>query len=155
MRQLESVENIFTDKLPMINSSTLVVPGQFDFSSIIIIIHARYNCNFTIISSVVGGFCSYETFVSPDDRGTYNWTETAVESPPVIRELNCSFEPQMDFGMARRACRANNTWSHPDDYSRLYDGAQCVTFSTFQLRQLSKVSDMLCLRCLEINILIN
>ena len=88
------------------------------------------------------GFCSYETFVSPDDRGTYNWTETAVTIPPTIRKLECFYEPQQDVGVARRECRDNDTWSHPDDKSA-YDGNQCITNSTYQLRLLSRVSAFL------------
>lgn len=86
------------------------------------------------------GFCNFERFVSPDDRGTYNWAETAVETPPIVRELECFYEPQQDIGVARRACRTNNTWSHPDDSLLQYDGSQCVTNSTYQLRLLSQVS---------------
>ena len=79
--------------------------------------------------------------MSPDDRGTYRWKETAVESPPIIRELNCTYEPQdlIEGGMARRECISNNTWIHPEDPSHLYDGAECITNSTFQLRQISRV----------------
>ena len=87
----------------------------------------------------VGGFCSYDEFVSPDDRGSYNWTETAVESPPIIREVNCFYEPSEDT-MARRACVSNNTWRHPIDGARSYDGSQCITNSTYQLRLLAQVS---------------
>ena len=93
----------------------------------------------------MGGFCSYENFISPDDRGTYNWTETAVANPPIVRELDCFYGPQEGVGMARRACVSNNTWIHPDDTTRSYDearpynGAQCITMSTFQLRELSEV----------------
>ena len=85
------------------------------------------------------GFCSYDTFVSSDDRGTYNWTETAVSSPPIIRELNCFYEPQKDVGMARRVCSSHNIWSHPTDHTLTYDGSECITYSTFQLRELSRV----------------
>ena len=89
-------------------------------------------------SLLVDGFCSYENFTSPDDRGTYNWKETAVANPPIVRELDCFYESQ-EADMARRACVSNNTWIHPDDASRLYDEAQCITRSTFRLRQLSQV----------------
>lgn len=87
------------------------------------------------------GFCSYERFVSPDDRGIYNWTETAVASRPIVRMLKCAYEPQdlMNGGMARRSCISNNTWVHPEDHLRSYDGIQCITNSTFQLRQISRV----------------
>ena len=90
---------------------------------------------------VVDGFCSYERFISPDDRGMYNWMETAVESLPIVRMLDCFYEAQnlMKGGMARRECVSNNTWRHPDDASLSYDGAQCITRGTFQLRQLSQV----------------
>jgi hypothetical protein len=89
----------------------------------------------------VNGFCSYESFISPDDRGIYNWTETAVASPPIIRMLDCAYEPQdlTSGGMARRACMSNNTWVHPENSSRPYDGIQCITNSTFELRLLSRV----------------
>ena len=93
-------------------------------------------------SLLVDGFCSYENFISPDDRGTYNWTETAVANPPIVRMLDCFYEAQnlMKGGMARRECVSNNTWRHPDDASFSYDGAQCITNSTYQMRLLSRVS---------------
>ena len=89
----------------------------------------------------VNGFCSYDSFTSPDDRGTYNWTETAVTSPPTIRELDCFYEPQniKEGGIATRACLFNNTWRNPNDTTRPYNGSQCITESTFQLRMLSRV----------------
>ncbi len=89
----------------------------------------------------MGGFCSYDTFVSPDDRGTYIWTETVVASPPIVRMLDCAYEPQdlMKGGIARRTCISNNTWVHPMYPSRSYDGIQCITNSTFQLRLILRV----------------
>ena len=87
----------------------------------------------------MGGFCSYENFISPDDRGTYNWTETAVEHPPTVRELDCFYKTQEEVGVARRLCQSNNTWRHPSDPTRSYDGSQCITESTFRLIMLSKV----------------
>ena len=111
-------------------------------SQVINIIQAQQSnslmiCNFYFLGD---GFCSYETFISPDDRGIYNWTETAVATPPTVHVLDCFYEPQDEVGMARRVCRSNNTWSHPDDLSRTYDGDQCVTNGTYQLRLLSRVS---------------
>ena len=53
--------------------------------------------------------------------------------------------------MATRACRSNNTWRHPSDATRPYDGSQCITESTFRLRMLSQVglrklfSDHMCI----------
>ena len=90
-------------------------------------------------SLLVDGFCSYENFISPDDRGTYNWTETAVANPPIVRELDCFYGPQEGVGMARRTCVSNNTWRHPNEASLSYDGAQCITRSTSLLRQLAQV----------------
>ena len=89
----------------------------------------------------VGGFCSYEKFISPDDRGIYNWSETAVEDQPVVRELNCFYGSQEEnrIGVARRQCLSNNTWRHPSDTTRPYDGSQCITGSTAQLRMLRDV----------------
>lgn len=102
-----------------------------------------YTQNYAIIHYIlllVDGFCSYESFISPDDRGIYNWTETAVSNPPV-HTLGCAYEPQdlIKGGMARRACISNNTWVHPEDRSQLYDGIQCITNSTYQLRLISRV----------------
>ena len=89
----------------------------------------------------VGGFCSYENFISPDDRGIYNWSETAVKDQPVVRELNCFYGSQEENqnGVARRQCLSNNTWRHPSDANRPYDGSQCITGSTAQLRMLRNV----------------
>lgn len=90
---------------------------------------------------LVDGFCSYEHFISPDDRGIYNWIETAVEGPVIVRVLDCDYEPQdlMNGGVARRACISNNTWVHPENHQRSYDGLQCITNSTYQLRLISRV----------------
>ncbi len=82
------------------------------------------------------GFCNYEIFESPDNRGMYNWTEQIV-SPIVPQRLNCSFDPQNleAGGMAERICMANLQWAD-------YNGEQCATFDTALLRMLATVIDL-------------
>jgi len=78
------------------------------------------------------GFCSHElNFVTENpDRGTYNWNETEVGGSDV---QHCGYEPVSKGGMAIRNCIANDQWAE-------YDGRQCVTFATFRLRNISRVS---------------
>lgn len=77
------------------------------------------------------GFCNYDEFNSPDDRGQYNWTEQIVSPDPQL--LNCFYEPQdaVDGGMAERICEANLLWAD-------YNGLECITLSTFILRKLAR-----------------
>lgn len=59
------------------------------------------------------------------------------------QQKECYYEPQnLDMGgMASRKCIAHRQWAHPSNYdSKLtYDGSKCVTRSTAELRNLSRV----------------
>lgn len=70
----------------------------------------------------------------------YNWTETKVD---VKRMVSCEFGTQEegDGGMAKRLCAEHDVWDDPMRSSPLtYDGSECITNDTFQLRKLAKVS---------------
>ena len=77
------------------------------------------------------GFCDYDDFESPDDRGRYKWPESKVFES---RRLVCSHGPQdVDIGgMAERTCTGNLMW---DDYN----GDECATFDTAFLRNITAV----------------
>lgn len=79
------------------------------------------------------GFCDYDVFDSPDNRGMYNWTEQEVSNKVQRRE--CVYGPRivMGEGMAERACEANLVWAD-------YNGLTCATFDTAELRRLANVS---------------
>lgn len=88
------------------------------------------------ISKSEFGFCDYDVF--SDDRGTYIWNEAIVGDPPQERE--CYYEPQHESGgKARRQCSEHQHWSHPNNRQLMYDGFECVTRSTAELRNLSRV----------------
>ena len=81
------------------------------------------------------GFCDYEVFESPDNRGQYNWPETVVSSQ--AQSLTCVFGPvRLDDNAANavvtRECVGNLRWMN-------YDGSQCATQDTDMLRQLGRV----------------
>lgn len=47
------------------------------------------------------GFCDHDiNYMAPDQRGTYNWTEAEVGT---ILKRDCSFEPQVEYGVAEAA----------------------------------------------------
>lgn len=58
---------------------------------------------------VADGFCDFETFESPDDRGYYNWPETMAGT---TERLHCTFGPLLSNAnaMAQRFCEANLQW---------------------------------------------
>ena len=61
------------------------------------------------------------------------------------QKRSCFYEAQ-DLeagGMATRKCRSHRQWSHPSDASLTYDGSECVTISTAELRNLSRVRILL------------
>ena len=79
------------------------------------------------------GFCNYEEFESPDNRGQYNWTETIVSDQ--VLNLGCFYGAQIEENMdarATRRCTANLQWTD-------YDGSQCATRDTDRLRMLGRV----------------
>lgn len=78
------------------------------------------------------GFCDHElNFVTDSpDRGKYNWNETEVgKENTQICDYGTVSE---DSGNARRNCIAHSQWG-------LYDGSECITFATLQLRLISQV----------------
>ena len=79
------------------------------------------------------GFCDYDEFESPDNRGTYNWTEQVVSSDPQPHSCFFGSQNQDSVGMARRTCEGNLEWG-------MYDGTECATADTFRLRSITNVS---------------
>lgn len=63
------------------------------------------------------------------DRGEYNWIETEVGMKDVQK---CDYGTVGDFGNATRDCIAANQWD-------IYEGRECITLATLQLRQLQMV----------------
>ena len=78
------------------------------------------------------GFCNYERLdtAQSDDRGIYIWQETHVGT---TASSKCFYEEQVEGSglRATRFCRAPSTWD-------LYDGINCATRSTAELRNLSR-----------------
>lgn len=75
--------------------------------------------------------------MSPDQRGTYSWTEVEVDT---LLDEPCAFEPIKDFGAARRLCANHLTWESPNREDYLdYDGSTCITADTYELRLISRV----------------
>ena len=81
------------------------------------------------------GFCDYDEFISPDNRGQYNWPEVEVSD---IQQLPCEYGSQnlvLNNGMATRECTANLVWGN-------YNGSTCATRDTQMLRILGNVSEL-------------
>ena len=138
---IQDILTMFTSTLPMLNG-TVVIEGNISTSrmSIAQYLVAVVVCVVTL-PLLEHGFCDYDQLISPDDRGTYYWNEAMTGDPPQARD--CFYEPQVAGGMARRACTAHRQWSHPSDPSLTYDGSECVTRSTAELRNLSRVRILL------------
>ncbi|ORU94335.1 MAG: hypothetical protein A6F71_09245 [Cycloclasticus sp. symbiont of Poecilosclerida sp. M] len=81
------------------------------------------------------GFCNNDiNYISLDDRGEYNWTETKVGD---ILMKNCFYNEEK---FARRECVDHDFWDSPDSESELdYDGTQCITLSTSILQGIANV----------------
>ena len=99
--------------------------------------------NYAIPNMYAGsGFCDSEFFFeSNDNRGDYNWSEVKVDA---LDEQECFYQPLEMTGKAKRKCQSHRNWisPYPDriEYDDRYDGSECVTLATHQLRQLSNVS---------------
>ena len=80
------------------------------------------------------GFCNYEEFESPDNRGQYNWTESIVSDQ--VQNLGCFYGAQIEENMdarATRRCTNNLQWAD-------YDESQCASQDTNMLRILGRVT---------------
>ena len=76
------------------------------------------------------GFCNNDiNYVSPDDRGKYDWLEAEVNVTKNLM-VNCSYNPK---SVASRTCIDHDTWGSPDE-------TECITQSTSILQDISNVS---------------
>lgn len=77
------------------------------------------------------GYCDYEEL---DDAkyGNYVWPET--ETGQTI-SLACMYGSDFDYGKANRTCQGTGDWSP-------VDASNCITFTTYQFRQLGMVWEL-------------
>lgn len=93
-----------------------------------------------ILYNLDQGFCDHElNFQSPDNRGSYNWSETEVG---MTNEVQCFYDSMlsMETEMAVRKCNSRNVWTGTGASS--YDGMECLTMNSYQLRLISKVGEV-------------
>ena len=83
---------------------------------------------------IVRGFCDYDNFMTPNDRGTYQFSETMVGK---IVKHKCEFGNQIlssnQVGQVSRTCVSNRAWD-------AYNGQECASMALRMLRNTAQVS---------------